>query len=63
MEMAIFWRITFNEFSNDNPKSAKIKTKGRRSKKYQEACFRLKRELKKPLDEEIFKLAFEEAMK
>lgn len=60
--MAIYWRIAFAQFSRDFPKSAKIKTKARRSKKYQEVAFQLKRELKKPFDDEIFAKAFERAM-
>lgn len=60
--MAIYWRIAFTQFSKDFPQSAKIKTKARRSKKYQEVAFQLKKELKKPLDDEIFSIAFERAM-
>lgn len=60
--MAVYWRIAFTQFSKDFPKSAKIKTKARRSKKYQEVSFKLKKELRKPLDDEIFALAFEQAM-
>lgn len=60
--MGIYWRIAFTKFSKDFPKSAKIKTKSRRSKKYQETCFKLKKELKKPLDDSIFEQAFEQAM-
>ena len=60
--MAVYWRIAFAQFSKDFPKSAKIKTKARRSKKYQETAFRLKKELRKPLDEDIFDMAFDQAM-
>ena len=60
--MAVYWRIAFAQFSKDFPKSAKIKTKARRSKKYQETAFRLKKELKKSLDEDIFGRAFDQAM-
>lgn len=60
--MGVYWRIAFNNFSKEYPKSAKIKTKSRRSKKYQEVCFRLKKELRKPLDNDIFNKAFEQAM-
>lgn len=60
--MSIYWRIAFNSFSKEFPKSAKIKTKSRRSKKYQQVCFRLKKELRKPLDNNIFEKAFEQAM-
>lgn len=60
--MGIYWRISFSNFSKEHPKSAKIKTKCRRSKKYQEVCFKLKKELRKPLDEEIFEKGFEQAI-
>ena len=63
LEMSKYWRIAFTQFSKDNPKSAKLKTKARRSKKYQSSCFQLKRELRKPLDNDIFSQAFEVAMK
>lgn len=42
--MSVYWRITLKQFSKDFPNSAKIKSKVRRSKKYQSECFRLKRE-------------------
>ena len=61
--MSVYWRIAFLQFSKDFPKSAKIKSKAKRSKKYQSECFRLKKELKKPLDDNIFEQAFESAMK
>lgn len=63
MKMGQYWRISFAKFSKENPKSAKIKTKARRSKKYQAECLRIKRELRKPLDEIIFSEAFELALK
>lgn len=62
LNMSQYWRVAFTQFSKDFPNSAKIKSKARRSKKYQEACFQLKRELHKPLNNEIFKKAFELAM-
>lgn len=62
LAMGQYWRTAFAKFSKDHSNSAKIKSKGRRSKKYQATCFQLKRELHKPLDGEIFKKAFEEAM-
>ncbi len=62
LEMSKYWRIAFAKFSKEYPKSAKLESKTRRSKKYQESCFCLKRELRKPLGEEIFNKAFEEAM-
>ncbi len=63
MSMGQFWRIAFGQFAKDNPHSAKIKSKARRSKKYQEECFRLKREFHKELDDNIFSVAFDTAMK
>ncbi|MFR5875510.1 MAG: hypothetical protein ACLUFN_03370 [Eubacterium sp.] len=60
--MGVYWRIAFSNFSKENPKSAKIKTKSRRSKKYLEACLKFKKELRKPLDNDIFEKAFEQAM-
>lgn len=62
LKMSQYWRIAFTQFSKDFPKSAKVKSKARRSKKYQSVCFQLKRELHKPLDDEIFEKAFELAM-
>ena len=62
LSMSQYWRIAFAQFSKDFPNSAKIKSKGRRSKKYQATCFQLKRELRKSLDDEIFEKAFESAM-
>lgn len=61
-DMGVYWRIAFSQFAKDFPKSAKIKTKSRRSKKYQETCFKLKKELKKSLDNDIFEKGFEQAM-
>lgn len=63
LEMAKYWRISFGQFSKDFPNSAKIRSKARRSKKYQAECFRIKKELRKELDEEIFSQAFENAMR
>lgn len=60
--MSQYWRIAFGQFSKDYPKSAKIKSKSRRSKKFQSTCFQLKRELRKPLGDEIFEKAFDVAM-
>ena len=62
MAMGQYCRIAFVQFSKDNPKSSKIKSKARRSKKYQAECLRLKREYHKQLDEEIFSEAFASAM-
>lgn len=62
LKMSIYWRIAFTQFSKAFPNSAKLKSKARRSKKYQMECFRLKRELRKDLNDEIFKKAFEVAM-
>ncbi len=63
MEMSKYWRIAFAQFSKEYPDSLKIKSKARRSKKYQMICFQLKREFRKQLDEEILKEAFDLAMK
>ena len=60
--MSQYWRIAFSQFSKNFPKSAKIKSKSRRSKKYQSTCFQLKRELHEPLNDEIFEKAFNIAM-
>ena len=63
IEMSKYWRIAFKKFSQDFPKSDKIKSKGRRSKKYQDTCFKLKKERRVPLDNTIFSEAFDTAMK
>ena len=62
LRMSQYWRIAFAQFSKDFPNSAKIKSKARRSKKYQSTCFQLKRASRKPLDDEIFEKAFDIAM-
>ena len=62
-EMSKYWRVAFKQFSSDHPKSDKIKSKARRSKKYQETCFRLKREQRVLMDDRIFSEAFENAMR
>ena len=61
-QMCQYWRIAFLQFSKEYPNSAKIKSKGRRAKKYQTTCFNLKRELRQPLDKIIFEKAFNIAM-
>ena len=63
LEMSKYWRIAFKQFSIDFPKSNKIKSKARRSKKYQQTCFKLKKEKRVPLDDDIFAEAFTIAMK
>lgn len=63
LEMSVYWHESFIKFSKENIKSAKIKSRNRRSKKYQKACFELKREKRKPLNKEIFSEAFDVAMK
>lgn len=63
LEMSKYWRISFKQFSKDFPKSDKIKSKARRSKKYQETCLKLKKERRVPLDDDIFAEAFEIAMR
>lgn len=60
--MGVYWVKEFQKFSKEFPKSAKIKTKAKRSKKYQETCLKLRREQKKDLDESIFAEAFKNAM-
>lgn len=62
-EMSKYWRISFKQFSKDFPKSDKIKSKARRSKKYQEECFALKKERRTMLNDDIFSEAFMIAMK
>lgn len=61
--MSKFWRIAFGQFSKDNPSSAKIKTKTKRSKKYQSECLRIKKEKRCLLSNDVFEEAFELAMK
>ncbi len=62
LRMSQYWRIAFGQFSKNFPKSAKIKSKTRRSRKFQAVCFQLGRELHKSLDDDIFEQAFEIAM-
>jgi hypothetical protein len=62
-EMSVYWRIAFLKFTKEYPQSAKIKTKGRRSKKYRSTCLQLKKELRKPLNDEMFSVAFDVAMR
>ena len=62
-KMGQYWRIAFTQFAKDFPNSAKIKTKSKRSKKFQTECFRLKKERRQALDEAIFSDAFNIAMK
>ena len=61
--MVIFWRTAFTKFSKENSRSAKVKSKAKRSKKYQYYCFSLKKEMRKSLCEVIFAQAFEMAMR
>lgn len=44
MLMSIKWREQFKVFSTEHPKSAKIKSKGKWSKKYYALCFNKKKE-------------------
>ena len=62
-EMGVYWRKAFKQFSVDHPKSDKIKSKGRRSKKFQTVCLEIKRTRRVPLDESVFSEAFSIAMK
>ena len=61
--MSQSWISHFKLFQKQNPKSAKIKSKGRRSKKYQKTCFELKKKNGGVFNEELFDRAFAEAMK
>lgn len=61
--MAVYWRIAFLQFSKDFPNSAKIKSKTKRSKKYQSTCFQLKKERRCDFNDEIFREAFQNALK
>jgi len=61
--MAVFWRTAFSKYVKVNPKTSKIKTKTRRSKKYQSLCFELKKIRKCQLDNKLFEEAFMIAMK
>lgn len=63
LSMGQFWLTAFKVFEKENSKSAKIKTKAKRSKKYIETCLQLRKELREPLSEKIFSKAFEIAMK
>ena len=62
MRMCQYWRISFGRFAKDHPNSAKIKSKSRRSKKYQSDCFRLKKEKRVGLNDDIFEEAFDNAL-
>ena len=63
MMMVRIWRSKFKEFSEEHPKSAKIKTKGTWAKKYYARCFALKKELRtKVVTEDICNQAFSELM-
>ena len=62
-EMCKYWRIKFDAFTKQNPKSAKIKTKSKRSKKFYDECFKMKKETRQKLSNAIFDIAFEKAMK
>lgn len=62
LAMSKYWRVAFKEFLEKFPKSKKIKSKSRRSKRYQELCLHLKRERRSPLNEAIFSEAFSVAM-
>lgn len=63
LAMGKYWLSAFDDFAKNNPKSNKVKTKAKRSKKYIDACLRLRRERKQPLNEDIFSSAFLIAMK
>ena len=61
MNMAKEWRFRFNNFSKANPKSAKIKTKGKRSTKFYKNCL-LSRIDTHTLSENEYNQAFNIAM-
>ena len=63
MNMVQKWRIKFKMFSEEHPKSAKIKTRGVWAKKYYARCFELKREQRtRIITEEICDSAYAEVM-
>ena len=62
LAMSKYWRLAFKEFTEKYPKSKKIKSKARRSKRYQELCFYFKRLRRIPMNDDIFSEAFATAM-
>lgn len=62
MTMSQQWRIQFNEFEKENPKSKKNKNKRAWSKKYMMGCFKMSREQRCLVDEKICKKVFDEIM-
>ncbi len=62
LNMCSFWRVNFLEFAKTNSKSAKIKSKARRSKKYHATCYDLKKQKRSTLNEDIYSEAFKIAM-
>ena len=63
MLMSIKWREQFKVFSTEHPKSAKIKSKGKWSKKYYALCFNKKKEQhSQVVTEEMCYEAFAELM-
>lgn len=64
LNMNRYWLIEFKKFSNEHPKSAKIRNKTTWSKKYNKLCFELKRKMKSRIvTENICSIAFEKLMK
>lgn len=63
MLMSVKWREQFKVFSTEHPKSAKIKSKGKWSKKYYALCFNKKKEQhSQVVTEEMCYEAFAELM-
>lgn len=62
-DMAVYWRIEFSKFEKLNPKSLKVKSKSRRSRKFYSNCLNLKRERRQTITDEICKESFEFALK
>ncbi len=61
--MCQYWIKKFAEFSKNNPKSKKINKKTVLSQKYFTNCFKIKKETRKSLNEEVFDQAFELTIK
>lgn len=63
MQMCIKWRVLFKKFSENHPKSNKIKTKGTWGKKYYATCYEKKKALRsKIITKEICEESFSELM-
>lgn len=63
LAMCTIWRERFKIFSEEHPKSAKIKSKGTWSKKYYALCFGMKKEVRsRDITKEICDKAFSKLM-